>query len=87
MLCVSLMEERLQGGEGRLEKLVQLLSVHICSVCSEGAEICAPAGPVYSVCYPQGKFSATVICQIGGEGPLLVAVIRGCIILFAYLLS
>ena len=70
-----------------LKKLVQLLSVHIYSACSERAEICAPAGPVYSVCHPQGKFSATVICQIGEEGPLLVAVIRGCIILFAYLLS
>lgn len=79
---------RLRGGDGRLEKkLVQLFCVHICSMCSEQAEICVPAGPVYSLCYPQGKFSATVICQIGGEGPLLVAVIRDCIILFAYLLS
>lgn len=36
---------------------------------------------------PQGKFSALVICQTGGEGLLLVAIIRGCIILFAYLLN
>lgn len=74
----------LQGGEGRLGKLVQLLSLRVCSVCSERAEIHAPAGPVYSMCYPQGKFSATVICQIGGEETLLVAVIRGCIILHIY---
>lgn len=74
----------LQGGEGRLGKLVQLLSLRVCSVCSEWAEIRAPAGPVYSMFYPQGKFSATVICQIGGEETLLVAVIRGCIILHIY---
>lgn len=74
----------LQGEEGRLGKLVQLFSLRVCSVCSEWAEIRAPAGPVYSMCYPQGKFSATVICQIGGEETLLVAVIRGCIILHIY---
>lgn len=40
---------------------------------------------LFTACYPQGKFSAMVICQIGGEESLLVALIRGCIILFAYL--
>lgn len=76
-----------QRGEGSLAKLVQLLSVHIISVCSERAEICAPAGPVYGAGYLQGKFSATVICQIGEEGPWLVAVFRDCITPFAYFLS
>lgn len=45
---------RLQGEEGELEKIVQLFIAGICSVCSEGAEIRAPAGPVYSV-LPTGQ--------------------------------
>lgn len=44
----------LQGEEGRLEKIVQLFGAGVCSVCSEGAEIHAPAGPVYSV-LPTGQ--------------------------------
>lgn len=44
---------RLKGGEGRLEKLVQLLSVHIC-VCSERAEPCALLG-LCSVCATTGQ--------------------------------
>ena len=83
------MEEMSPGCREEREGLKNLFScsVFIFAVCAVNELKSVPLLGLFTVCYPKGKFSATVICQIGGEGLLLVAVIRGCIILFAYLLS
>lgn len=89
MCCVSAEWKKCLRAVGRRGKAWKTCSAAWCSyLCVQWMSwtLC-PCWACAQCVLPQGKFSALVICQTGGEGLLLVAVIRGCIILFAYLLS
>lgn len=89
MCCVSAEWKKCLQAAGRRGKAWKTCSAAGCSyLCVQWTSwtLC-PCWACVQCVLPQGKFSASVICQTGGEGLLLAAVIRGCIILFAYLLS